>query len=225
MWRSSLAVAAGRVDEAERLIAEFAAVGARVGDRNAALYVEIQESVLAMMGITRTPLAREVLARELDRPAGYAYRAGYAWYLAGQGRPDEAREMIAWVAQDGYARLGDDMNRLAALVELAQAMALLGDGTHAAGAYERLAPYARRNVLNARGAAGYGSAELHLGLLASLLDRRDRAAEHLAGAVEHNVAMGAEAWAQRSRSALAALGGLSRRSRSSSAPAARSPAR
>jgi hypothetical protein len=86
-------------------------------------------------------------------------------------------------------------------------MALLGDGTHAAGAYERLAPYARRNILNARGAAGYGSAELPLGLLASLLHRHDRAAAHLADAVEHNAAMGAEAWAQRSRSPLAALSG------------------
>jgi DNA-binding SARP family transcriptional activator len=222
MWRSTLALLAGRFDEAERLIAEFAAIGALAGDRNAALYVEVQETVIAMTGAALTPLDVALLERERDRPAGYAYRSGYSWYLAARGRHDEAREMVAWVAADDYTRLGDDMNRLAALAELAYAMALLGDPTHAAGAYERLAPYARRNVLNARGAAGYGSAALPLGLLAELLGDHDGAAAHFTAAIEQDAAMGADLWAERSRTALEAL---SRRSRSSSAPAARSPAR
>jgi hypothetical protein len=160
-----------------------------------------------MTGAALTPLEAAVVERERDRPAGYAYRAGYSWYLAARGRSDEAREMVAWVATDDWARLGDDMNRLAALAELAHAMALLGDATHAAGVYDRLAPYAQRNVLNARGAAGYGSASLPLGLLAALLGRPDRARAHLTDAVARNAAMGATAWAERSRAALAALPG------------------
>ncbi len=103
------------------------------------------------------------------------------------------------------ARLGDDMNRLPALAELAHAMTLLGDATHAAGVYDRLAPYAQRNILNARGAAGYGSASLPPGLLAALLGRRDRARAHLTDAVARNTAMDATEWAERSRAALAAL--------------------
>ena len=160
-----------------------------------------------MTGAAGTALEAAVVERERDRPAGYAYRAGYSWYLAARGRFDEAREMLAWVAAEDWARLGDDMNRLAALAELAHAMTLLGDATHAAGVYDRLAPYAQRNILNARGAAGYGSASLPLGLLAALLGRRDRARAHLTDAVARNTAMGATAWAERSRAALAALPG------------------
>jgi hypothetical protein len=142
------------------------------------------------------------MERERDRPAGYAYRAGYAWYLALQGRVGEAREQIAWVAAGDYARLADDMNRLAALAELAQAMTIAGDATHAAGAYQRLAPYAERNIVNARGAGGYGSAALHLGLLAGLLGRREAAETHLRAAVAHNAALGAAFWTARARAAL-----------------------
>jgi len=204
MWRSTLAIAAGRVGEAERLIAEFSGVGARTADRNAALYAEIQGFVLAMMGLGEAP-AVEVVDREHDRPADYAYRSGFAWFRALEGDADGARELIAWVAADDWARLADDMNRLAALAELAQAMALTGDATYAAGAYERLAPYAGRNIVNARGAAGYGAAALPLGLLAALLGRQDDARAHLTDAVERNAALGADVWTARARAALDAL--------------------
>jgi hypothetical protein len=201
MWRSTLAIAAGRTGEAERLVAEFSALGARTGDRNAVLYAEIQGFVLGVMGLAPLPQA-DIIERERDRPADYAYRAGYAWYLALDGRAADACEQIAWVAGDDYARLADDMNRLAALAELAQAMALTGDATHAAGAYERLAPYAARNIVNARGAGGYGSASLHLGLLARLLGREDDARAHLTAAAGHNAALGASFWEARARAAL-----------------------
>jgi thioredoxin-like negative regulator of GroEL len=206
MWRSTLAIAGGSVDDAERLIADFAALGARTGDRNALLYVEIQRFVLAMMGFGDPPPV-DALERERDRPADYAYRAGLAWYRARQGRADEARDLIAWIAADDWARLADDMNRLAALAEMSQAMALTGDPTWAAGAYERLAPYADRNIVNARGAAGYGSAALHLGQLAALRGRPEEAAAHLRDAIARNAAMGADVWRERAQAALDAVEG------------------
>ena len=204
MWRSTLAIAAGRVGEAERLIAEFAGVGARIADRNAALYAEIQGFVLAMMGLGEPPPVA-VVDREQDRPADYAYRAGFSWFLALRGDLDGARGLVASVAADDWARLADDMNRLAALAEVTQAMALTLDATYAEGAYDRLAPYATRNVVNARGAGGYGSAALHLGMLAALLGRHDAAREHLTAAVAHNAALGADVWTARARAALDAL--------------------
>ena len=204
MWRSTLAIAAGRVAEAERLIAEFEDVGERTGDRNALLYGEIQRFVLAMLGLAEPPPMP--VDREHDRPADYAYRAGFSWYLARLDQADEARELLAWVASDDFARMADDMNRLAALAEMTQAMALLGDATWAAGVHERLAPYADRNIVNARGAGGYGSAALHVGLLAALLGRREEAAAHLAAAVERNAALGADIWVARARAALDGLG-------------------
>jgi DNA-binding SARP family transcriptional activator len=205
MWRSTLAIAAGEVGEAERLVARFTAIGARTADRNALLYAEIQRFVLALMGLGEAP-PDAVMERERERPADYAYRAGHAWFLAREGDADRARANLAWIAADDWARLADDVNRLAALAEIAHAIALTRDPTAAAGAYERLAPYADRNVVNGRGAGGYGSAELPLGLLADVLGRRGDARAHLTRAVARNTAMGADWWAAAARRALDGLG-------------------
>jgi hypothetical protein len=205
MWRSTLAIAAGEIGEAERLIARFAAIGAHTADRNALLYAEIQQFVLALMGLGEGP-SETLLERERERPADYAYRAGHAWFLARDGRHDEARANVAWLAADDWARLADDVNRLAALVEVAHAIALTRDAAAAAGAYDRLAPYAERNVVNARGAGGYGSAELPLGLLADVLGRSEDARAHLARAVDRNSATGADWWVAAARRALDRLG-------------------
>ena len=118
MWRATLAILEGRYADAEQLIAELA--GAR--EPNAKLYAEIQTYALEWNRGRFDTIDEAPLERERGRPAEYAYRAGFAWVLANQGRPDEARAQIDWVAADGFARLGDDMNRLAALAELAQAI-------------------------------------------------------------------------------------------------------
>ena len=86
------------------------------------------------------------------------------------------------------------MNLLAALAELAQALHILGDAHHAGQVYDALAPYADRNIVNGRGGAGYGSAELHLGLLAELLGKPDAARGHHARARANNLRMNARAW-------------------------------
>ena len=41
------------------------------------------------MGLGEGP-SETLLERERERPADYAYRAGHAWYLAREGRDDEA---------------------------------------------------------------------------------------------------------------------------------------
>ncbi|HET6548176.1 MAG TPA: AAA family ATPase [Solirubrobacter sp.] len=196
MWRSNLATLEGRFADAEALIAGFA--GTR--DANAQLYAEIQTMTLQ---VVRERFDRDFAAspveRETGRPAEYAYRSGYACLLAGLGRAEEAYGQLEWVAADGFARLGDDMNRLAALAELAQAIAYLGDATHAAGVLERLAPFADHNIQNARGATGYGSAAYHAGTLAAGLGRFDEAAGWFERALGRNAALGARPWLARTR--------------------------
>ena len=197
MWRSTLAILEGRFDDAERLIDEFSGID----DPNARLYAEIQGYTLAWNRGDFLAIDTSALDRERGRPAEYAYRSGYSWVLAEVGRSDEAREHVEWVARDDFARLGDDMNRLAALAELTQAMRVLDDPTHAAGVLERLEPYADRNIPNGRGAAGYGSATHHVAVLEALLgqDARPRFEE----ALRRNAALGSRPWAERSRAALA----------------------
>ena len=165
MWRATLAILEGRYADAETVIERLAADS----DPNARLYAEIQTYMLHWNRDRFELMDTAPIERESGRPAEYAYRAGYSWMLAMQDRGDEAREHLDWIARDDFARLGDDMNTLAALCEMAQAIAALQDRTHAAGVLERLAPYADRNVQNARGAAGYGSAAHHVAVLEALL--------------------------------------------------------
>jgi hypothetical protein len=195
MWRSTLASLEGRFEEAEALIDSFAAVD----DPNAHLYGEIQRYVIAWTRGRFVLITPSPLDRERGRPAEYAYRCGYAWVLAELGRTDDARALIDWVAADDFARLGDDMNRLAALAELAQAMTVLRYADHAAGALERLEPYADRNVPNGRGAAGYGSAALHIATLNVLLGRDEAAERRFEEALRRNAALGSRPWVARTR--------------------------
>ena len=199
MWRSTIAIMEGRLDDARALVAEFAAIGARVQDANAALYSDVQRHAFWLEEETFGAVPDDLLERQYGAPAEAAYRAGFAWVYAARGERERAREMLEWVAGDGFARLPHDMNRLAALCELAQASALLGDARHAAALYAELAPYGDRNVLNARGAAGYGSVSLHLADVAALLGDRALAARHYEDAIAHNERIGAVRWLERAR--------------------------
>jgi tetratricopeptide (TPR) repeat protein len=205
MWRASLATLEGRFSAAQLLIEETAAIGREAQDENAELYAEIQEFAI---GMTRGPLPAPEIApldRETGRPAEYAYRSGSSWVLAAAGRAREASAHLDWILGDGGARLADDMNRLAALYEMSEAIRRLGGHPHAAAVYERLAPYADRNVVNGRAASGYGSAARALGLLAAALGDAPRAIGHLEQALEHNAALGARPWLARTRADLARL--------------------
>ncbi|HTN23765.1 MAG TPA: hypothetical protein VL120_07230, partial [Solirubrobacteraceae bacterium] len=61
------------------------------------------------------------------------------------------------------------------------------------------APHGHHNVVNARAAAGYGSAALHLADLAALGGDDARARRHYEDALAHNAAMGARPWLARTQ--------------------------
>jgi len=193
MWRSSLAILEGRFADARALIERFTAID----DPNARLYGEIQTFVTGLVTDDITLLLPEVIERETGRPAEYAYRAGYSWILALDGRRDQARAQIAY----SVAHMKDDMNRLAALAELAQSLDILNEPNPAV--YDALLPYAGRNIVNGRGGAGYGAASYHLGVLADLLGRDSE--RHFEQAVADNGRLGAKLWLERSERRLAAV--------------------
>jgi hypothetical protein len=198
MWRATLAILEGRFADAEALVETLG------GDPNADLYADIQRYALAWAR-ERFELADAApIEREAGRPAEYAYRAGWAWILCLEGRPDEARAQIDWVTGDGFARFKDDMNSLAALAELTQALVLLDEPGPAEGILARLAPYAERNVLNGRGAAGYGSAAHHVAALTALLGRHAEAEPRFEAALRHNAALGSRPWVARTQERYAA---------------------
>jgi hypothetical protein len=137
-------------------------------------------------------------------PAGPAYRAGYSWILAAQGRDDEAREQLEWVAADGFARLPMDMNWLAALAEMTQACAYLDDADTAAALAQQLEPYANRLILNARAVGSYGVGAYHLGILATVTGDFPAAEAWLEEAAAKHERLGARPLLARTRLAHAA---------------------
>jgi hypothetical protein len=204
MWRSSLAIEQGRFAEAERLIDEFAALGRRIGDPNARLYEEVQRLLLLRIQDRHEEVpALERFVRARERPVAYVYACAAAWSLACAGRTQQARELLGL----GLAGLREDMNLLDALAELALALEALGEGGPAAVVYDRLAPYAGRRIPTARGAAGFGSVDHYLGLLAELDGRPESAARHFERALADNEAAGARPFGARTRLAYGRLRG------------------
>ena len=209
LWAAVDAMLAGRYDEAERLAAEAEEAGRRAGDRNAELFrtlvrfgVQIQREAFDEADI------EFVQDKISNSPAGIAYRGGHAWILAGRGDIEEARSELEAVMALPHAF---DTNWLSLQAECAETAVLVGDPTHAATLYERLAPYAGRPATAGRAVTNYGAIDRHLGILAAVLGRKQDAIRHLENAIRLNEALGCMVWrahAQRHLSLIAASGSL-----------------
>ena len=102
-----------------------------------------------------------------------------------------------------------DTNWLSLQAECAETAVILGDSSHAATLYQRLAPYAGRPATAGRAVTNYGAIDRHLGRLATVLGRQEDAIRHLENAIRVNEALGCTVWrahAQRDLSRIAATG-------------------
>jgi hypothetical protein len=95
---------------------------------------------------------------------------------------------------------------MSAQAECAEASVVLGDAAFAAVLYERLLPYAGRPATAARAVVSYGAVDRHLGGLAALLGRQDKARRHLRAAIVRNHELGCTVWAEHAERWLATLG-------------------
>ena len=193
MWRAAVAVLQGRSDEGVRLADEAAALAARAGDPNGALFRAMIDMNLAAHA--RDFSDAEILAFSERAVATYAsgmaYAAGLAWQYAALGRHADARALIDRIAADGFAGLAWDANWLSSMGELAEATALLGDREHAAELYERLLPYADRRIVAGRAVYDQCSAHYALARFATTMGRHDAAAAHFEAAIASDLAIGA----------------------------------
>jgi tetratricopeptide (TPR) repeat protein len=205
LWAATEAVLAGRYDEAERLSAEAQEAGVRAGDRNAELFTGM---VLFWGQLQREAYEEADVAFVEDKiahsPAGIAYRGSYAWILAGRGQSDRAREELRACMARPHPF---DANWLSLQAECAEASMRLGDVTHAATLYERLAPYAGRPATAGRAVISYGAIDRALGGLAALLGREADAVRHLTDAVRLNNALGCSVWSQHAERHLTLIAG------------------
>jgi tetratricopeptide (TPR) repeat protein len=188
VWRTMLAMLDGRLVDADRLAAEALSAGIMPEGVTAPQYYAIQ-----LMGIRREQArmgeleaaARELVARN---PQRLAWRSGLATVLCDTGRHDEARELVADMA-DGFAAVPPDGDWMITFALMADVAADLEDTEHSGRLYELLEPYRDTNVVIGHGAVCFGSVARYLGRLALAIGERELALEHLRHAVNASAAM------------------------------------
>jgi DNA-binding SARP family transcriptional activator len=203
MWevagvRAMLALAAGRLDEAEQLVPQALALGERALPEGAIPVYRLQWYTLCDFRRSLDevePGIRELIA---DYPARRVFRCALAHLEARLGRTPAAASMVDELVGDNCSALPFDQEWLFGMSLLAEASALVGDGRSAAVLYESFAPWGALNAVD-QGEGIRGSVSRYLGLLATTLERWSNAAEHFEDALVMNERMGARPWLAHTR--------------------------
>jgi DNA-binding SARP family transcriptional activator len=191
--KAMLALAAGRLAEAEELAAQAFALGEHAQPEAAIPVYRLQRYALADFRGSVEEYEPEIRELAADYPARPAFRCALALLHARLGGAREAQEALDDLVSDDVAALPFDQEWLYGTSLLAEACALLGDAESAAVLYRLLTPWAGFNV--AEVAEGFrGSVARYLGLLAATMGRWEEAEQHFQRAVEMNARMGARPW-------------------------------
>jgi predicted ATPase len=131
-----------------------------------------------------------------------AWRAAIAMIAAETGRHDEARALLAELA-DGFSVFPRDPNLWPAMAWSALACRDVGDPDQAAALYELLRPHDGKGLVIGAGGAVWGCVSLYLGMVAG----EERAARHLQDAIDWARERGARPWVAQAQVALAEIRG------------------
>ena len=181
-FRASRALMSGRLDEAEQLVdAALAAFQPVPSDVALAVY----GAQLFMLRYLQGRLAEleEMLRQYAAERTDPAFSAGLAFVYSELGKPAEARQQLAAVA-DGFEEAAQTAGYLTTLWLATHVAVAVGEPDQAAALYERLVPYAERTVTAAYALRMGGVATL-LGMLATALGDCDTATRHFDAAVAH----------------------------------------
>jgi tetratricopeptide (TPR) repeat protein len=189
----------GRFEEAERLAQEALAIGQRGQAENAG-----HTFAQAMFNIRReqgrlAEVEEYVHGFIAMYPAVPAWRCTRALMHLELGREEAARDEFESIARAGFDALPRDAQWLIAMTLLAEVCGRLGDAARAAELYERLSPYAGRNVIVGRATTCNGSASRPLGMLAAAQGDWASAEQHFADALAMHEAMGARPFVARTQ--------------------------
>jgi DNA-binding SARP family transcriptional activator len=191
--RGMRALLAGRIEEAERLVHEFAGVGpgGQGSDATDFYYVlNLQSWAVRREQGRLTDVEPSLVSFVEEYPNLFLFRSLLASLYAELGRAEEAREELARLAADDFADLQVGTEWFLAASLLAGVCTSLGDAPRAARLYDALLPYPDCNVY-AHPEVSLGSASRVLGMLASTMHRWKEASRHFERALKMNARMGA----------------------------------
>jgi hypothetical protein len=188
-----LAIRAGRLDDAERLVTICAENGAKAGDIDSEWWPGAQLVTIRWYQGRLAELL-PMLSERVHSPALSAVDdssvAALAVAAATGGDTRTAASCLAALRSRGLALLARSSSWLVTMNGIAEAAYLLDDASTSARVYELLRPYADLPMIGGLGVTCFGSTHQVLGV-ASLTDQQlDRAIDHLQSAVQHNIALG-----------------------------------
>lgn len=188
--QAMLALAAGRLEEAEELVRESFALGERAEPEGAIPVHRLQQYALCDLRGSLEEAEPAICDLIAEYPARPVFRCAAACLHARLGRETEARRALADLAQDDFSGLPFDQEWLYGICLLAETAVLLGDIDCATVLYGLLLPWERFNAVDM--AEGFrGSVGRYLGLLATATRRWEEASTHFEAAVAMNARMGA----------------------------------
>lgn len=171
----------GRFDDADRLVVAALELGQDAGQPEAPLVYTTQLMVLRRLQGRFADLAWTIDAAAMQHRDVRLGDVMRAFMLVDSGRLDEARELFAPAAADGFDWLPRDSRLLNAACVCAFVAAGVGDVVAAGVLYERIAPY--RHHLAVDRLVSIGSLLHPMGLLAATLQRWDEAESCFADAL------------------------------------------
>jgi hypothetical protein len=189
-----LEIRAGRLDEAESLVAVCAASGSAAGDIDAEWWPGAQLVTIRWYQ-GRLPELLPMLHDRVHSPALSAVdnstMVALAVAAALHGDRSVAASCLAALRSrgSGLASLPRASSWLVTMNGIAEAAYLLGDAETAGEVYDLLLPYADLPMVGGLGVTCFGSTRQALGIAALTTRRLDRAVEHLTAAVQHNLAL------------------------------------
>lgn len=197
-----LALHDGDLAAAEREARRCAEIGGQLEGEDTSGSFGLQMFVIRREQNLLAPLAPTIRQLLSGEGADTFWAPGLALLLNEIGHRDEAAAMLQTFRTQGFELPGDAMSStvLTLLIELAVS---LDEPESARLLYDRFAHHARRAIVTGHGIVSFGSADRHLGMLATVLGDLATAEDHLTRAVEVNDRNGAVLWAAHSRARLA----------------------
>jgi DNA-binding SARP family transcriptional activator len=188
-----LALAAGRLDEADGLITQAFELGERALPEVAIPHYLLQRYTLCDFRARLEEIEHEIRELVVAYPARPVFRCVLAHLLGRLGRRSEAQRALDDLAGANFSALPFDQEWLYGTSLLAETSVRLGDAGACSHLYQLLLPWAAFNAVDV--AEGFrGSVARYLGLLATATGRLDDAQRHFEDALARNEQMFARPW-------------------------------
>ncbi len=195
---ATIAAMQGRYAEADALIPQALAIGQRAERTMSAIYALFGRYVVARDRGTAASHLPELLDFATALPVYVVVQSLVADAYTVAGRPDDARRVLARLAQGGFSAIPRNDEWLFAMTTLADVAADLAEAGVAEPLFALLLPFEDRAAVSSPDAC-IGSVARVLGRLAALLGRESDAVGQFERALEINAQLNARPWLARTQ--------------------------